>query len=105
MASVYSTRILYQQGLVGSETVVPPPGNLWIVRDIWLYWNLSSAPVTKVHVSGDVGQTFEYAQFDVATPNQLAFWQGRVVIENSLTVSVSGDPVDVTVSGYILSLP
>lgn len=102
---VYSTRILAVKGLTGSQTVTPPAGTLWVIRDIWVYWNLSSAPVTRFHAIGDVGQTFDYAEFTPVDTDQLHFWQGRQVLENSLTVTGSGDPLDVSVSGYTLTLP
>lgn len=104
-APVYSTTLIQWRGLVGDRTVVPPTSSLFIVRDVWMYWNPQDIDITRVHLIGDVGQTFGYFEFDLANIVQMAFWQGRAVLQSSFTVSVSGSPVDITASGYVLTLP
>ena len=105
MAQVYSTRLFVAKGFNGVQTQSPPPGTLWIVRDIWGFWNFAGQPVTEVHVAGDVAQTFAFMQFNPVDAVQQQFWQGRQVILTSFTVSASGDPVDISISGYQLTLP
>lgn len=104
MASVYSVSIAQVQGLDGDQVVFVPASHVFVVRDIWAYWNSSSELFAKLHVSGDDGQTFFFALWTTLDADPLAFWQGRAVIQNHITLSTD-NPVDITVSGYLLSLP
>lgn len=105
MPQVYSDILLEQVGLVGSATTVPDPGFLWVVRDIELYWNPTAGIESSCFFIGDIGQTFFFNQFTIVGGERWGSFSGRVVIKDSLTATISGQAVDVTVSGYKLSLP
>jgi hypothetical protein len=104
MADVYSVSVAQVQGLDGNQVIFVPDGHVLVIRDIWAYWNSSSELFAKLHVSGDDDQTFFFALWTTIDADPLAFWQGRAVIQNHITLSTD-NPVDVTVSGYSLSLP
>lgn len=104
MASVYSVSIAQVQGLDGTQTIFVPPASILVVRDIWAYWNSSDEVFAKLHCIGDEGQTFYFALWTTIDADPIAFWQGRMVLHTSLTLTTD-NPVDVSVSGYHLSLP
>lgn len=105
MARVYSTRILVEKGLHGAISAIPDEGTVLILRDLWVFWNPVSLNHSTVHLIGDVGQTISFFEFDLTSPTQTGFWQGRQVVETSVTITADGDPVDVSLSGYALTLP
>lgn len=104
MATVYSSSLLQVKGLYPSGLYAVPGGSRVVVRDIELYWNGPSVDNT-VLFEGDDGQTFFAVVFTVTSGSRWATWSGRVVLDLNLIVTADNDPVDVTVSGYVLSLP
>lgn len=104
MADVYSTSIAQVQGLNGSIDVLVPAGSVFVVRDMWAYWNSATELFAKLYAIGDYGQTFWFALWTAIDANPIAYWQGRTVLNTRLTLRTD-NPVDVTVSGYVLSLP
>lgn len=105
MAKVYSDRFYVKQGLSGTETLDVPAGVLWVVRDVWVFAGAEVIFTKQWHLIGDAGQTFDWAGFTVVNPEPLHFWQGRQVILESLTVMADPGPLDVSISGYVLTLP
>lgn len=104
MAAVYSTSFLQGHGTYPSVVYNVPPGFRMVVRDIELYWNGPSVDNT-VHFIGDIAQTFFAVVFTVASGQRWASFTGRVVLNTGFEMTVDNDPVDVTVSGYLLTLP
>lgn len=104
MAPVYSVSIAQVQGLDGDQVIDVPPGSVLVIRDIWAYWNSDDELFAKLHCIGDAAQTFFFALWTTIDADPIAFWQGRVVLQTSLTLSTD-NPVDLTVSGYHLTLP
>lgn len=68
------------------------------------YWNGPSAS-NQTFFEGDAGQTWFFIENTVTSGLRWGTWSGRQVIDGSFTVRSSGDPVDVSCSGYLLSLP
>lgn len=104
MADVYSTSLLQQQGMFPSASYGVPAGFRVVVVDIELYWNGPSLD-TSVFFTGDAGQTFFFDLFTVTSGQRWGSFTGRVVLSSGFTVTSDNDPVDVTVSGYVLALP
>lgn len=105
MSDVYSVSIAQVEGLTTPETVTVPSGKVFVVRDMWAYWNSPTSLGAKLYVQGDHDQTFWFASWDQLTADPLAFWQGRTVLQDHMTFYADNGPVDFTASGYLLSLP
>lgn len=101
---VFSTSFLQQQGMYPSATYAVPAGFRAVVRDIELYWNGPSLD-TSVHFIGDQGQTWFFDLFTVSSGQRWGSFTGRVVLDLGFSITSDNDPVDVSVSGYLLSLP
>lgn len=103
MANVYSVQF-YEGRDVSSATLTVPPGLIWIVRDIDAFFGggLSGDACNFV---GSLGQTFAYFSY-IALISTGFTWRGRQVFNPGQTFGfVSGEGVDVTISGYQLTLP
>lgn len=103
-APVYSTSVLQVQGLTSSATYTVPAGQLLVVRDIEHYWNGPSAS-NHTFWEGDAGQTWFFIENTITSGQRWGTWTGRVVLREQLVVRTDADPVDVTISGYLLTLP
>lgn len=103
--TVYSTPFVAVQGLTSFVTVPVATGFVYVVRDLDAYYNPSSFTPLELHVVGDGGQTFIWTKWLITDTDGLFSWRGRQVITGSFTVTSSGPAVDVTISGYKLSLP
>lgn len=100
------------QGLLGGEGYTVPPGFVAVLRDVDVYWGGGLA-FPSVHVIGSASQTI--AEFHPTADANAGLgaqadshtwrWRGRQVVEpgDSFGVNVTGDPCDVSVSGYLLT--
>jgi hypothetical protein len=104
MASIYSVSLVQKQGLTGAEVVPEDPANVYVVRQVSVYWNNFSASAA-FRLIGELSQTVLFNQFTITDGNPWWDWEGRHVFEGEFAVASSGDPMDVTVSGYLLSRP
>ena len=101
---MYSHRFFAGKGVASQIDEHVPAGVLWIVRDVDVYCN---APLggARFTFMGELGQAIWTA---VWAPNTTSAqqWRGRQVFETGTLFSVKADePTDVTVSGYVLTLP
>jgi hypothetical protein len=105
VATVYSTSFIQAQGVLGSVSFVVPAQFRAIVRDIDVYSGASAFSRT-VNAVGGAGQTFWQHQYQPTDQDSQQF-RGRVVLNQgeTLTITVSGDVCDITVSGYLLTIP
>lgn len=101
---VYSTSFIQRKGLSSSVVYLVPAGFRAVVVDVEHYWNGPSL-VNDTFFHGDAGQTWLYIGNTIASGIRWGTFTGRVVLETQLEVVTGSDPVDVTVSGYLLSLP
>jgi hypothetical protein len=101
---VYSTNFFAVQGLTASVTYFVPSGKLLVLRDCDVYCNAGIAP--EFRIIGDNAQTIWWVLLGIAAGGiRTAEWRGRQVCSDLLRITSSGDPVDATLSGYLLSLP
>jgi hypothetical protein len=101
---VYSTRFIARQGLNGTATYVVPAGFRAVVRDVDAYCDNSGAGGT-LFLHGSAGQTIWHLSL-AAFATTDGMWRGRQVVEQLESFDVTTDTrTDVTVSGYLLSLP
>lgn len=104
---IYSTNFVSAVGLVGALTVPNPGPNVYVLRDMDVYaTGVLSAPFTVVWLHGVNGQAIWYRQWQPGA-QEWDGWRGRQVIEPGTSFDVRADngPVDVTVSGYVLTAP
>lgn len=102
MAGIYSKNLLSLQGLDGAWTSpAVEVGLVVVLRDVDIYWNgLGEA---GFYLIGEAGQTIWWTGWGVADAGTAKQWRGRQVIEAGQTWGVHTDqPIDVTVSGYVL---
>jgi hypothetical protein len=101
---VYSTEFFAIAGLSGTHTYIVPAGFIAILRDVDAYANVTVAS-RELHLIGDHGQTIWWQSW--GTEDQFAAqWHGRQVIEpGGIIRAVTSDLIDVSASGYLLSLP
>lgn len=104
MTDVYSTSLLQVSGLLSPVDFLVPAGFRCVVVDVEHYWNGPSV-VNQTFFRGDNGQTWFFIENTVTSGQRWGTFTGRVVIDTSFQVEATNDPVDVTVSGYLLSLP
>jgi hypothetical protein len=101
---LYSSQLLALQGLNGTVVYSPPAGYVVVIRDLDLYVGASSTP-GFFQLIGSSLQVIDYYQ----QPDLLAHthqWRGRQCIEPGQNFRVlASQPMDVTVSGYLLSTP
>lgn len=105
MSSVYSTPFIYVTGLDGATTYTVPDGYTAIVRDCDVFMG-SQVLGAVLQLLGAAGQCFFYVSSDPLTPVWVP-WRGRHVLSagDTFTASVTTGNADVSVSGYLLSLP
>jgi len=107
VAAVYSTRFLQAHGLSGTTTYTVPAGYRAVLVQLDTYSNPLLA--LEVFLHGALGQAMWWGQWTPTIP-QYQHWAGRQVIEAGESVDVEvnagpGDGADVTLSGYLLTLP
>jgi len=113
MSRVYSVPLIVVQGLVGTVEQIVPADVQCVLRCFDVYWGGGTSGSPSVRLIGASGQTIiEMHGADLlGTSDPLDSWSrqwaGRQVLHpgQSFAVSVAGDPADVTLSGYHLSLP
>jgi hypothetical protein len=102
---VYSTAFIVEQGLTGSIAFEVPAGYIAVVRSIDCYANVTF-DVVDLHVYREVQQAcFCYMHWVVVDQNS-KHWDGRQVVysEDSIVANnIGAHPVDVSISGYLLS--
>lgn len=102
--TVYSEHLYSAVGLNGSASRSVPAGFRLVLRDVDVY-NGAGGTAT-FFLKGGLGQVIwahRWALGDGASSEQ---WRGRQVLDEGFSWSVSTTlPMDVTVSGYLLSLP
>ena len=104
MAPVYSSRFAGIQGLDGVAGFTVPPGVVWVLRDLDAYYN--GFTVASIHLLGSTMQTIWYNGFGGGGNPQYASWRGRQVLNPGEGFQLTTDQaIDVTVSGYVLTLP
>lgn len=115
MAFIYSAQ-LFAGHVPSGVTDLPPIGDglVCVVRDVDVYWGGGLPPWAAFHLRGGPEQTFVYLGPDPneqgaggSMPEQLWSWRGRQVINPGevLSIDVGNGPVDVTISGYLLTAP
>lgn len=103
MAAVYSTK-LFEGRDVSSWSYTVPAGFRLVVRDIDVFFG-GGVEGGAANFVGTLGQTFAYFPF-TGLESSGQHWQGRAVFDPGDEIGlVSGVGVDVTVSGYLLTLP
>jgi hypothetical protein len=105
VSRIYSTSFIQVAGLLGQEHYVVPAGFVAVVREIDVY---ASTGLLEASFSaqGPSNQVFYFTSFGVgAQGSQL--WRGRVVINPTFILRATADtsPIDVTICGYLLTLP
>lgn len=105
---VYSTRFIQQHGLSGHASFMVPSGFVAVVRDVDSYIG-TPAGFNSLYFHGAIGQTIWWTEATIGQ-SQYASWRGRQVFEPGELIDVEADvggldAYDVTVSGYLLSLP
>lgn len=104
MANVYSTQFLIERGLVGTESYLLPPGTVGILRDVDVYYNPSSFAPQTFFLLGDIGQAIVYMEWLIVSSSRTQEWRGRQVFTTGIQIT-SAEPADISVSGYVLTLP
>lgn len=104
MSNVYSVSLVQKQGLTDTLVVPKDPENIYVIRQVSAYWNNFSAS-NAFRLIGTNNQTVIFHQFTITSGVAWFDWYGRHVFEDDFGVSSEGDPIDVTVSGYLLSRP
>jgi hypothetical protein len=101
----YSTSFIVFPGLTSTLSFTVPPGFRAVIRDVAVFHGIQIPPV-EVIFSGQFGTKFWHVLDNGSGPFS-AHWEGRVVVEagNDITAAVVAGNADVTVSGYLLSLP
>lgn len=105
MANVYSTAFIGEKELSGSAVYTVPTGYVAVVRDCDVFQGSSSTGVYFQLLGGE-GQAFFWCS-SLPLTAQWFQWTGRHVLNEGATLTAlvgSGNP-DVSVSGYLLSLP
>lgn len=104
MSAVYSTSFVQVQGIVTPLTTAVAAGTLHVIRDIQVYYNFPGGIEAEFRLTGDQAQTVVFWPFTITSGDRIFGWTGRQVMHESWTVSGT-DLMDISVSGYILSLP
>jgi hypothetical protein len=101
---VYSVRFFAVEGLTDPYIITIPDGYVGIVRCLTMFWNGDVAG--DVYLVGANAETVVYFGATLADgPPRYFTWEGRYVVWAGDTIEVYGsaDPVDVTVSGYLIA--
>jgi hypothetical protein len=103
--TVYSTRLFQAVGFSSSVIIGPVPTNeVWVLRDLDSYGNMSPFQTARLYLRGPLGQTIAFLDWPSNTESWQG-WRGRQVIAGGETFTVTvlgGGPLDATLSGYVL---
>lgn len=101
---VYSTSFIQERGLNGTFNYTVPAGFVAVVRDADVFWG-GGVALPDFRMRGQAGQTIWFYEFVLGHGESIE-WRGRQVMDPLGVLSVvTGDPMDVTVSGYLLTVP
>lgn len=99
---IYSTQFAAVQGLNGTLDVVFPAGLTAVLRDLDVY--NGSGGTASVFLRGSDNQAIFANRWDLGAAAGVAQWRGRQVIRPGESASiVTSLPMDVTLSGYLLT--
>lgn len=102
---VYSTAFIVEQGLTGSISFAVPPNYIAVVRCIDVYGSVLFNDI-DVYFYRQVQQA-TFAWFHYLLDDQgVKSWRGRQVVyseDEIVADNIGAHPVDVSVSGYLLS--
>jgi hypothetical protein len=105
-SAVYSTRFFVQEALVGNLGYTVPDGYRAVLRDVDGFIDAYSG-LTALAIDGVGGATIAY--WSVASGTfQTIQWRGRQVFNPGDIIGflqTGADPVSVSASGYLLTLP
>jgi hypothetical protein len=100
---VYSTRFIAVQGLVGTQAYTVPNGYRAVVVQVNVY-NGGGVSVTTAIWHGSAGQAIALWASNLTASD--GFFSGRQVFNAGESFDITTDGAwDVTVSGYLLTLP
>jgi hypothetical protein len=105
LATVYSKQFFAVEGLTAGVYSYVPPGYVHVLRDVDVYYNYPGSLTGKFYLVGDNGQTIVSYTFVIASGVSTFQWRGRQVINSVMEIYTDGNAMDVSVSGYELSLP
>lgn len=92
------------KGLNGTAVYTVPAGFVAVLRDLDAYFGGDIAP-QNMFLHGPAGQAIWWNGWTVLIAG-VAQWRGRQVIQGGESFDVTTDaPMDVSVSGYLLTLP
>jgi hypothetical protein len=101
---LYSVRFFAEVGLNGTRAYAVQAGFRAVVRDIDVYASAGFSP-KHARFFNSAGGTIKLFQVDPDTAIS-SQWTGRQVFEAGELIAVTTDgPMDVTVSGYLLTVP
>lgn len=105
---VYSTRFIQAHGLTSTASYTVPAGFIAVVRDVDT-WISTPIGLNALFLHGALGQAIWQTSATIGE-SQYGSWRGRQVFEPGELVEVEADvgaldAYDVTVSGYLLTLP
>ena len=105
MATVYSNRFIGAQGLSGSADYYVPAGHVAVVWCATVFHGIEASAI-QLRFLAPAPIAFQVYQ-DVGASAAADIWEGRVVLYPGELLQVIADAgnADVTVSGYLLSLP
>lgn len=102
---VYSTNFITVHGLNGTRSYSVPAGYIVVLRDLDVYYGGGLGAAT-VFLQNGLGAAIWSNAFGALASGQYASWRGRQVINNPYSVSIVTDsPMDVMLSGYLLTAP
>lgn len=102
---VYSTSFLNVHALDGETGFEVPPGQLAVIREMTAFWP-GPDPGSAQLVMPTSGGTAIWLNQATPSAGAYASWSGRLVIPAGSLVGVLGSgAVDITISGYLLTLP
>lgn len=106
--AVYSSRFIQQHGLTTSASFAVPSGFVAVVRDLDAFIGTPTG-VNDLFMHGALGQAIFWDSAQIGISKYMS-WRGRQVFEPGELISVEVnvgalDAFDVTVSGYLLTLP
>lgn len=106
MGTVYSSNFGQLHAFNGLYAFNVPAGQVLVLRDVDLFAPAQIGTEVEVFLQGDLGQTIWYVVADGTTAINEQ-WRGRQVFGEGqqIYVNVTSGHVDVTLSGYLLSLP
>jgi hypothetical protein len=106
MAQVYSASFAQAAEVEGTQQVVVPAGEVWVLKDASLWCNQNTTGY-RCFLLGYSGQVFFGWEGATAIADNLGLWSGRIVLQagESFQIYVNSGSWDVSVCGYLLTTP